>query len=67
MSHFFKLNTIDFPYKFELDETGYIWLHDYESNGSRTNLGQVNGVKNIENAKKNALEMIYSMGLIKGD
>ncbi|MFV8374980.1 hypothetical protein [Flavobacterium sp. LB1P71] len=65
MGKVFKLEKIETPYEFELDENGYVWLLDYELKGSKTNLGQLEGgIKDLNIAKKIALDMIASMGLI---
>lgn len=65
MGKVFKLEKIETPYEFELDENGYVWLLDYELKGSKTNLGQLEGgIKDLNIAKKIALDMITSMGLI---
>ncbi|AZQ60444.1 hypothetical protein EJ994_17185 [Maribacter sp. MJ134] len=61
----FKLKGLDFPYEFELDNDGFIWLMDYEMKGSKTNLGQTEGgIKDLKKAEKLALEMIKGMGII---
>lgn len=65
MGKVFKLEKIETPYEFELDENGYVWLLDYELKRSKTNLGQLEGgIKDLNIAKKIALDMITSMGLI---
>lgn len=65
MRKVFKLEKIETPYEFELDENGFVWLLDYELKGSKINLGQLEGgIKDLNTAEKLALEMIKSMGLI---
>jgi hypothetical protein len=50
-------------FNFELDKKdGMIWLIQDDEIKSKTNSGQVIPARNIDEAKKTAKEMLYSMG-----
>ena len=65
MTQEFKINEKDMEYEFELDANGFIWLLNNEFQGSRINLGQEYGnIKNLNSAKENAREMLYTMNIL---
>lgn len=65
MKQKFNLIEKETRFEFEFDDKGFIWLLNNEFEGSKINLGQEYGnIKNIENAKKNAKEMLYAMNII---
>ena len=65
MTQEFKINEKDMEFEFELDANGFIWLLNNEFQGSRINLGQEYGnIKNLNSAKENAREMLYTMNIL---
>lgn len=60
---YFAISIENRTFQFELRQDGFVWLLDNAT--SKSNFGQVDGILNIENAKKFALEMLYFSGNLK--